>query len=158
MIRNTIATDKAALFDILRESGEFDADAQAHVEATLDAHLSGPSGAIWLTAEHPDDAEPAGVAYCNPEPVTAGTWNLLMLWTRRGKQGRGVGSALVLELERRLQTVEARLLLVETSALPAFDAARVFYERCGFMREAVIRHFYAQDDHKVVYVKSLRSP
>ena len=155
MIRNTLASDKQALFDIIQESGEFDAASQAHVEHTLEEYLSGGNEAIWLTALAPDSGEPVGVAYCNPEPVTTDTWNLLMLWTRRNRQGRGIGAALVLELELLLRQRAARLLLVETSALPTFDTARVFYERCGFTREAIIRHFYAHDDHKVVYVKSL---
>lgn len=155
MIRNTVAADKETLLEIVRDSGQFDAAALAHVEATLDAHLRGPSDAIWLTARNTESVDPVGVVFCQPEPVTAGTWNLRMLWTRQARAVRGTGSALVLELERRLHRLGARLLLVETSSLPAFDIAGVFYERCGFVREATIRHFYAQDDHKIVYAKQL---
>lgn len=158
MIRDTTTADKLALLDIVRESGAFDDAALSHVAETLDAHLSGGSEAIWLTAEDPETQEPVGVAYCNPEPVTSGTWNLLMLWTRKDRKGRGMGSALVSSLERQLKDRGVRLLLVETSALPAFDTARVFYERCGFGRVATIPHFFAEHDHKVVYTKLLREP
>jgi GNAT superfamily N-acetyltransferase len=154
MIRETIPSDKRALLQIVQDSGQFDADGLAHVEATLDAHFAEESGALWLTA---DDGEPVGVAYCNPEPVTSGTWNLLMLWTRKDREGKGFGAALVAENERRLRALGARLLIVETSGLPEFEAARAFYTKCGFSHEATIKDFFATGDHKLVYTKALSS-
>lgn len=48
-----------------------------------------------------------------------------------------------------------RLLLVETSALPAFEGTRAFYRRLGYEEEARIRGFYAAGEDKVVYRKAL---
>jgi GNAT superfamily N-acetyltransferase len=154
MIRETTPSDKGALLQIVQDSGQFDADGLAYVEATLDTHFAEKSGALWLTA---DDGEPVGVAYCNPEPVTSGTWNLLMLWTRKDREGQGFGAALVAENEKRLRALGARLLIVETSGLPEFETARGFYTKCGFFHEATIKDFFAAGDHKLVYTKSLRA-
>ncbi len=55
MIRKTIPGDKESILKIIQESGEFDSDGLAYVEATLDAHLSDGSDSLWLTA---DDGEP----------------------------------------------------------------------------------------------------
>jgi GNAT superfamily N-acetyltransferase len=154
MIRETKLGDKRALLQIVQDSGQFDADGLAHVEATLDSHFAEDSGALWLTA---DDGEPIGVAFCNPEPVTVGTWNLLMLWTRKDREGQGFGAALVAEIEKRLRTFGARLLIVETSGLPEFETARAFYTKCGFLHEATIKEFFATGDHKLVYTKALSS-
>ena len=95
------------------------------------------------------------MAYCAPEPVTSGTWNLLMLWTREDRHGLGHGTALVLDVERALRARNARLLIVETSASPGFAPARSFYAKCGFEHEATIRNFFAPGDHKVVLTKAL---
>ncbi len=140
---------------ILGASGQFDADGLAFVQDTLDRHLSDAGPAIWLTA---DDGETVGVAYCVPEPVATGTWNLLMLWTRADRHGRGFGKYLVAQLEFELQEREARLLIVETSGLPAFGVARSFYARSGFKHEATIRDFYAAGDDKLIFTKSLTTP
>ena len=152
MIRETIPSDKHALLRIINDSGQFDSAGLAHVEATIDAHFSENTGALWLTA---DDGEPVGVSYCNPEPVTSGTWNLLMLWTRKDRTGQGLGAALVAENERRLRALQVRLLIVETSGLPEFSTARAFYTKCGFVHEATIKDFFAAGDDKLVYTKSL---
>ncbi len=153
MIRETIQTDSKALLAIVKDSGQFDENGLVHVEETLSNYLAGESDHLWFTA---DDGEPVGVAYCAPEPVTDGTWNLLMLWTRGDRNGQGHGSELVSQVENILSEREVRLLIVETSGLPDFAGARAFYEKCGFTQEARIRNFFAAGDDKIVYTKSLR--
>ncbi len=154
MIRSTDKTDAVAILNIVEESGQFDSASLAHVQSTLEEHLAGDSDAIWLTA---DDGEPVGVAYCAPEPVANGTWNLLMLWTRADRHGKGHGAALVQHVEQMLKSRAARLLILETSSLPAFAPARNFYAKCGFTHEASIKNFFAAGDDKLVYSKSLAS-
>lgn len=154
MIRNTIAADSDALMTIIGSSGQFDTDSLDFVKRTLINYLDGQSDDIWLTA---DDGEPVGVAYCAPEAVTIGTWNMLMLWTREDKSGQGHGSALVTQLEKELANRGARLLIVETSGLPEFASARVFYQKCGFFQEGKIRNFFAERDDKIIYSKPLQA-
>jgi ribosomal protein S18 acetylase RimI-like enzyme len=148
VVRLTAPADAEAVLDILKASGQFDQDGLAFVRERLDEHLNSPSPAVWLTA---DDGEPVGVAYCAPEAVASGTWNLLMLWTRGDKRAQGVGKQLLAHLELELLLRHARLLIVETSSLPAFAAARAFYAKRGFCREATIRNFYATGDDKLVF-------
>lgn len=152
MIRETIKADSEAILAIVRDSEQFDENGLTHVEETLNNYLAGESDDLWFTA---DDGEPVGVAYCAPEPVTDGTWNLLMLWTRRDRNGQGHGSALVSYVENILKKRIIRLLIVETSSLPDFAGARAFYDKCGFTEEARIRNFFAAGDDKIVYTKSL---
>lgn len=152
MIRPTIGTDASALISILQNSGQFDEAALEQVRARLNAYLEGGSDALWYTA---DEGGPIGVAYCASEPVTNGTWNLLLLWTRSDHSHRGVGTALVQEIERELRDRRVRLLVVDTSGLPEFEAARAFYKKCGFSEEARIRNFFADGDDKIVLAKTL---
>jgi ribosomal protein S18 acetylase RimI-like enzyme len=152
VIRETQARDTDAILAIVEDCGQFDADSIAHVRSTLEQHLAGDSGALWLTA---DDGEPVGVAYCAPEVVASGTWNLLMLWTRQDRHGRGHGAALVRRVEEQLRQRSARLLIVETSGLAAFAPARAFYAKCGFLHEAQIANFFSAGDDKLILTKSL---
>lgn len=152
MIRETTHTDSDALLAMIKDSGQFDDQGLAHVNEKLDNYLAGNSEDFWLTA---DDGEPVGFAYCAPELVTDGTWNLLMLWTRSDRHGQGHGSALVAYVEKILTEKGVRLLIVETSGLPNFETARSFYDKSGFTKEARIRNFFADGDDKIVYIKSL---
>lgn len=153
MILKTVEEHREALLSIIKESGQFDEDGLAHVKTTLDAHLKSPEEAIWFTAI---DENPVGVAYCAPEPVTSGTWNLLMLWIKNGHEGRGFGKELVSHVEKEIKNRQARLLIVETSQLPDFSSARVFYEKCGFKLDAEVKDFFAAGDNKLIYTKSIR--
>jgi ribosomal protein S18 acetylase RimI-like enzyme len=152
MIRETTPSDVEPLLRLLRESGEFDEASLTLVAGRLEEHHRRPGEALWYTA---DDGEPVGVAYCAPEPVTDRTWNLLLLWTRADRQGTGLGTALVRRVREALQRRDARLLVVETSSLPAFDAARAFYAKLGFVEEARVRDFYQAGEAKVVFVRPL---
>ena len=111
---------------------------------------------VWLTADGAGpDRGPVAVAYVAPERMTSGTWNLLLVAVDPASQGRGVGAALVHEVERALAERGARVLLVETSGLPEFTRARAFYRATGYHEEARIREFYAAGEDKVVFRKAL---
>jgi len=107
---------------------------------------------IWLTC---DDVEPRAVAYCAPERMTDGTWNLLLIAVHPDHQKKGLGAALVERVVSLLKARGARLLLVETSALEEFAGARAFYLSCGFEEEVRIREVYQSGEDKVVFRKSM---
>ncbi len=126
--------------------------------ALLDEMVSGyltDSGTqeIWLTAEI--DATPVAVAYCVPERLTAGTFNLLLIAVHAREQGRGWGAALMRFVEQHLRDTRQRLLIVETSGLATYKRTRHFYEKLGYTREAVIREFYNVGEDKVIFWKKL---
>lgn len=115
--------------------------------------LSGDSDALWLTCRI--DGKAVGFCYCKPEALTDRTWNMLALAVRPDLQGRKLGSALVAATGARLRESGQRLLIVETSGAEAFANTRRFYAGNGFDMEARIRDFWAADDDKVVFRKSL---
>jgi ribosomal protein S18 acetylase RimI-like enzyme len=108
---------------------------------------------VWLVAER-DDAV-LGVTFCEPERLTDGTWNMLAIAVDPERQGAGVGSAMTSDLEARLLDAGARVLIVETSGLPAYERTRAFNRRHDYVEEARIRDFYAAHEDKVVFWKKL---
>ncbi|MFN0181148.1 MAG: GNAT family N-acetyltransferase [Gemmatimonadales bacterium] len=99
--------------------------------------------------------ELAGVLYCTREPMTDGTWNVLMLIVSADAHGNGHGRALMQHVEAELRSKGARLVIVETSGASGFERARAFYPQCGYTEEARLRNFYAAGDDKVVFTKAL---
>jgi ribosomal protein S18 acetylase RimI-like enzyme len=108
---------------------------------------------IWLTVEA--DKQPIAVAYCAPEKLTEGTYNLYLIATHKIHQGKGIGSIMMEYLENYLKSLGARVLIVETSGLPAFELTRKFYDNCSYTREARIRDFYREGEDKIVFWKKL---
>ncbi len=151
MIRPTTAKDTAAILALANAAIGFEPDEQAELSATLDQYLAGSSAAFWLTDE--DQGEIVGAAYCAPEAMTNGTWNLLFIAIHPGHQDKGRGKALMKFVEQRLTAQGDRLLLVET--LASFEDTRAFYRHCNYEEEARIRDYYDAGQDKVIYRKQL---
>ena len=151
MLRPATADDLGALKSVVDETDLFPSQL---LEEMMAAYLTDPAcGEIWLTD---DDGGPIGIAYCAPERLTDGTWNLLLIAVRPSRQGHGRGTAILRHVEHALASRNARVLLVETSGLPSFERTRTFYMRNGYGQEARIRDYYRAGDDKIVFYKTLR--
>lgn len=107
---------------------------------------------FWLTY---DDGGPQAVAYCAPERMTNGAWNLLLIAVHPDHQSKGVGRQIMSYVEETLEAKGVRILLVETSGTDDFARTRSFYDQIGYTNEARIRDYYDAGDDKVIYRKSL---
>ncbi len=137
----------------LDEMAGFDEMLQGYLDGSMDQHR-------WIVAE--DVAgRVTGAAYYAPEPFADRVWNLYFLAVQPDQHRWGIGTTLVGHLEQSLRSAGeqvARVLLVETSSTDDYAAARAFYGREGFHREARIREFYGPGDDKIVFWKSLLGP
>jgi GNAT superfamily N-acetyltransferase len=154
MIRPTTPDDTTALIALVDATGLFDPKSFEEFNEMLSEYFGGNSDGdrFWITD---DDNGAVGVAYCETERMTDGTWNLQLIAIRPDRQGQGRGAALLRSVEQALTERRGRMLLVETSGLPSFERTRTFYGKCGYEEEARIRDFYAADDDKVVFRKIL---
>ena len=98
----------------------------------------------------------AGYACYGATPGTEGTFDLYWIAVDPSTQGRGAGTHLLGEVERRLRVGDERLLIAETSSRAAYEATRRFYERRGYSEQARVAAFYGPGDDRVIYAKRLR--
>lgn len=154
MIRLSIPDDMTALIALADAVGLFQPNELKELSEMLSDYFSHDSDRdrFWITD---DDSGVVGVAYCEPEPITDGTWNLQLLAIHPDRQGQGRGTNLLSYVEETLRVRGGRILLVETSGLPNFHRTRAFYCKCGYDEEARIRDFYKAGDHKIIYCKAL---
>lgn len=153
-VRDARATDIAALERIIRTLGLFTSEEASGFAETLPGHFEGSGddparSRLWLIADGG-----LGAAYLAPEPPS-GVWNLLFLGVRPEARRRGIARALVAEVERRLRLQDARMLLIDTSTLPAMAAARALYTDLGYERVANIPDYWALGDGKLTFRRPL---
>lgn len=110
------------------------------------------SSYVFLGAFTPED-ELVGYACYGPTPDTDRTYDLYWIAVDPAVQGTGGGTRLLTEVERRLEGLNARMLVVETSSRPEYAPTRAFYERRGYAEAARIREFYAPGDDRVIFTK-----
>ena len=145
--------DTTALIALADATGLFQPNQLEELGEMLSDYFGGDSDdRFWITD---DDNGLVGVAYCELERMTDGTWNLQLIAIRPDRQGQGRGATLLGYVEQTLTARGGRVLLVETSGLPDFERTRAFYRKCGYDEEARIRDFYKAGDDKIVYRKAL---
>lgn len=101
------------------------------------------------------DGELSGFACYGPTPDCDGTYDLYWIAVDATVQGRGSGTALLGEVEKRLGESGARLVIVETSSRPDYDGTRSFYLRRGYREAARVADYYGPLDGRVIFTKRL---
>jgi ribosomal protein S18 acetylase RimI-like enzyme len=151
-IRAVVPEDLPALKKIIQANDMFPPEL---LDDMISGFFEGTSeSGFWLTIDEP---KTAAVAYCAPEPMTNGTWNLYLIAVDPNHHGKGIGAALMKHIEERLAAEGVRILIVETSGLERFTRTRGFYQFLGYEQEARIRDFYDAGDDKIVFRKALIS-
>ena len=110
---------------------------------------------FFLGAFTPED-ELAGFACYGPTPATDRTYDLYWIAVDSERQRAGSGTILLNEVERRLEGLNARMVVAETSSRSDYEAAREFYLRHGFVQAARAREFYAPADDRITFTKRLQ--
>jgi ribosomal protein S18 acetylase RimI-like enzyme len=118
----------------------------------FDAAMAGDSSYLTLGAEL--EGRVTGWICWGPTPCTLGTFDLYWMAVDPALQGSGIGTALLVEMERRLAGV-ARLIVVETAGRADYAATRAFYQARGYQPVAMIPEFYGPGDDQVVFVKAV---
>jgi GNAT superfamily N-acetyltransferase len=154
-LRHLSAADRGRIEEITRGVGLFREDEILVALEVFDAGVT-PGGDSYILLGAEVDGRLAGWICWGPTPCTRGTYDLYWMAVDPSLHGTGIGTALVLEMERRLDGL-ARLIIVETAGRPDYTATHRFYESRGYRPAATIPDFYAPGDDQVVYVKEVRS-
>ncbi|MEL6438109.1 MAG: GNAT family N-acetyltransferase [Cyanobacteria bacterium J06621_8] len=147
-IRPVIPQDLPALKAVIDANELFPSDMLD--EMISDYFTNKNSSDCWFTCE---DDQPVAIAYCAPEKMTEGTYNLYLIAVHPDFQKQGRGVTLLRHIEQILTANGGRILLVETSGLASFEGTREFYRRCGYEEEAIIRDFYQAGEDKIIFRK-----
>lgn len=109
----------------------------------------------WLTARL--DGAPVGFAFFRPEAHTDGTWNVLAIAVLPEHHNSGIGSQFMQHIEDILRRDRQRVLLVETSGTPVYEATRAFYRARHYTEVGRIPEYWEAGDDKVIFYKHLRA-
>lgn len=111
------------------------------------------SGYIFLFAEQGDRV--LGYTCYGPIAGTFSSYDLYWIVVEAGRQGKGLGKALLTFTERDIFKRGGRRIYADTSSRSQYEPTRRFYKSCGYHEEARLEDFYAPGDGKVIYVKIL---
>lgn len=155
-IRLMTGRDKPAIMRILQNTPEFKPAEVVVAEELLDCYLNNPSisGYYVLVAEV--DSSLVGYVCYGLTPLTEGTWDIYWIAVASGKQGQGIGRALLGSAEGKVREAHGRLVFIETSSKPNYEKARRFYQLQGYEVICQVADFYEPGDDKVIFQKRLK--
>jgi ribosomal protein S18 acetylase RimI-like enzyme len=149
-------TDAAAIRAMVETTGFFRSDEADVAQELIEDRIKRADDSDYLFVLA-DDADGSLVGYaCYGEiACTVGSYDLYWIVVDPRQQGRGLGRALVHEVERQIAAVQGRRIYIETSSLEKYAPTRAFYLACGYTEAARLPDFYTPGDAKVIYVKDL---
>ena len=153
LLRPVGRAHRARLEQLTRGTGLFREEEVATACELLDESLAGDEDYRFLGAFDGDQL--IGYACWGHTPGTQATSDLYWIVVDRGRQGAGIGSQLLGEVERGLKADGRRLVVVETSSRADYGATRGFYEARGYSKTATVPAYYAPGDDLVIYTKDL---
>jgi len=94
--------------------------------------------------------------YCfGPTPLTKGTFDLYWIVVRPDAQRKRIGENLLKHCEEQVRSMGGKLIIIETSSQPKYEATRSFYKKHNYKEEAHIKDYYALGDDLIIYTKHL---
>lgn len=155
-IRKTTGADREALLKFIERTGNLTGTEKDCAVELLDIYLgdSRQTDYSFITAIGPEGG-PAGYACYGKRPLTLATYDLYWILVDPDRRRSGIGRLLLKEVEGLLRDGGAKIIVAETSGLPAYEAARRLYMESGYSEEARIRDFYKPGDDVLFYTKRL---
>ena len=152
-LRDLTQADRDRIETITRSVRVFREDEIAIALEVFDEAVGGSPANTYAVLGAENEGRLCGWICWGPTPCTLGTYDLYWMAVDPGLQGTGIGTALVVEMERRLAGV-ARLIVIDTAGRPDYAGTRAFYQARGYSPVAVVPDFYAPGDDQVVFVKT----
>lgn len=146
---------RARVEEILRATRVFQEEELDVALEVLDSFFAQPERDYATLGAFTPGGDLLGYICWGPTPCTHGTYDIYWIAVATGAQSNGVGTTLLAEVERRLARENARLVIVETSSLPAYEPTRSFYRRRGYDEVARVPDYYQPGDDRVVFAKRL---
>jgi GNAT superfamily N-acetyltransferase len=153
-LRHLNAADRGRIEEITRAVGLFREEEILVALEVFDEAIRVPDGRAYSVLGADVDGRLAGWICWGPTPCTLGTFDLYWIVADPEVHGSGIGTALLVEMERRLGG-RARLIVVETAGRLEYRPTRAFYEARGYHAVATVPDFYAPGDDQVVFVKNV---
>ncbi len=140
---------------LARKTSVFTAREVEVVKELLEAEFENPAQNDYRSLILEEGDQVVGFACYGPAPMTEGTYDLYWLFVDPEQQRRGMGSALLGEVEKAIRRAKGRMLIADTSSSRSYLPARRFYQDHGFRKVAEVKDYYRPGDSRFTYVKQV---
>ena len=145
--------DLESVREIVVSTGFFyDFEVPVAVELVEDAVIEGDDSSYKFIFAEVDGRTVAYSCYGHIAGTDAG-YDLYWIATHNDLRGSGIGKLLLEETHKMVRSQGARYIIAETSTLEKYLPTRLFYEKNGYSKDAVIDDYYKPGDGRIIYIK-----
>ncbi|MCL5282750.1 MAG: GNAT family N-acetyltransferase [Planctomycetes bacterium] len=150
-----VEQDKVQIRALLGSSGFFHPwEIEVAIELIEDRLAKGTASEyLLLFAE--SAGKIAGYACYGPVTMAQGRFELYWIAVDTAQRGRGIGKLLLGRAESHMRQLGGKYVYSETSSREIYRSTREFYRKQAFREVARVPFFYADDDDKVIFMKTL---
>lgn len=102
------------------------------------------------------EGRPVGWVCFGPTPCTVGTWDIYWIGVDKTVQHQRIGSQLLDFAHEQIRQQGGRLAIIETSGSEKYLPTQNFYLKNDYILAASVADFYAPDDPKLIFTRSLQ--
>ena len=155
-IRSLVEKDRAKLLSILIRTQAFTSEEMNVAMELIDIVLKDRNQKDYkIHCMVNDQDQPIGYVCYGPTPMTQGTFDLYWIAVDPESQKLGIGSKLLVFLEKLIKELEGRMILADTSTLPQYERTRRFYVKNGFQEVARVPDYYHPGNDRITFCKKL---
>ena len=111
------------------------------------------SGYHFLFGERSGDM--IGYTCFGPIPGALNRYDLYWIVVHNDFRRLGTGKSLMARTEEIIQKLGGQRIYIDTSARDQYRPTGLFYDCCGYRKEAVLKDFYERGDDKIIYLKTI---
>ncbi len=148
--------DGAQIQDITARTGVFSQEEVECVRELWEEYINlGSEHCGYNFIVDRDGDQVLGYACYGPRDLTDGVFDLYWIAVDPNAQRNRVGYGLLTTSEKEIRELGGRILIIETSGTPPYEATRKFYLNMGYVIEASIKDFYMTGDDLMIFTKRL---
>jgi len=158
MIRALEANDKEWILRILEETNNFNEDEISIALELIDVYLDDEEQTDYIIDVYGNDETGTIEGYIcyGKRPLTDKTYDLYWIAVDPKIHGKGIGKKLIQYMEEVIRSRKGNLVLIETSGRAEYEGERLFYKKCGYDVQTVIKDFYRSGDDLFIFRKYLQ--
>ncbi|WP_051261635.1 GNAT family N-acetyltransferase [Desulfovibrio inopinatus] len=157
--RKPLSGDADTIFHIVSSSGYFSSEeAVMAVELLEEYEAKGEKSGYSFVFADDMDGKTVGYGCYGPISCTQNRFNLYWIAVSETYRGQGVGKSLLQAIEQAAWAEGCQRLYVETSMRLQYTPTRRFYEKNGYLRDAVQWDYYRPGEDKIIYFKDVSKP
>ena len=100
-----------------------------------------------------DQEQLLGFISFGPIPLTVNRFDIYWIAVDPENGRHGIGTVLILEMEKRLKQTGSGHIYIETSSTEGYLPARLFYEKNQYELVSHLKDFYRDGDDRMIYRK-----